>query len=267
MNISHKIKLIEKLHLNTSDLKYLDVIKLSHECLEELMLDNTKILKKEFRFIIENPHEADDVRLVAACYYNILLRLETSEVLDKVCEDISDVPFGLIGPNEDDSYLKEREEIAKEKQKLWKKRENNAKAAQKKLEKMSSEEICNEIFSYILKKYPELENGYNAVLYRSGREDYYEMLSIRYCPTLVSHQEWTKINIAAKNVENKLRKYADMIILDQLEYWIKEYKEWANDQGYHRVTKVSINSFFREKNKKVSSNVIDKLKSGLECSE
>ena len=260
MTIEQKIKLIEILCLNPSDIDYINDIKLSQECYEQLMSGNVDILAKELQNIVNNADEKDRVRLVAACLKNKLRLNELSVALDKACEDNFDnVSFGLIGPEVDDSYWKEREELAKENQKLWKEREKTAKASQKKLEKMSTDEICDEIFDYTLKKYPELANGYNSVLYRSGREDYYEMLCIRHCPNLVSHQEWTKLNIAASNVENKLRAYADKVIFDSINYWKNEYLAWKEVRKVSKITKSSIKSFFYEKGKKVSPNVIDKL--------
>lgn len=172
--------------------------------------------------------------------------------------------FGLIGPDDDEAYWKEREEEAKENRAMWKEREKTAKESQKKLAKMTAEEICDEIFDYTIKKYPELADGFNPTLYRSGREDYYEMLSVRHCPNLIKHQEWTKLNIAASNVEARLRANADAVILDNIEHWKNEYEAWSDSHGNKKVTKSSIKNFFIEKGKKASSTVIDKLKMELE---
>jgi hypothetical protein len=188
-----------------------------------------------------------------------------SEDLDAACEEIADnMSFGLIGPDDDEAYWKEREEEAKENRAMWKEREKTAKESQKKLAKMTAEEICDEIFDYTIRKYPELADGFNPTLYRSGREDYYEMLSVRHCPNLIKHQEWTKLNIAASNVEARLRANADAVILDNIEHWKNEYEAWSDSHGNKKVTKSSIKNFFIEKGKKASSTVIDKMKMELE---
>ena len=90
------------------------------------------------------------------------------------------------------------------------------------------------------------------------------MLSVRHCPNLIKHQEWTKLNIAASNVEARLRANADAVILDNIEHWKNEYEAWSDSHGNKKVTKSSIKSFFIEKGKKASSTVIDKLKMELE---
>ena len=204
-------------------------------------------------------------RLLAACYFSKLKWYMPSEDLDAACEEIADnMSFGLIGPDDDEAYWKEREEEAKENRAMWKEREKTAKESQKKLAKMTAEEICDEIFDYTIKKYPELADGFNPTLYRSGREDYYEMLSVRHCPNLIKHQEWTKLNIAASNVEARLRANADAAILDNIEHWKNEYEAWSDSHGNKKVTKSSIKNFFIEKGKKASSTVIDKLKMELE---
>jgi hypothetical protein len=265
MDIKYKIKLIDILHLNPSDIESFNFINLSKESLDEMMSGNNDKLLKELEATTNNSKVEERQRLLAACYFSKLKWYMPSEDLDAACEEIADnMSFGLIGSDDDETYWKEREEQAKENQAMWKEREKTAKESQKKLAKMTTEKICDEIFDYTIKKYPELADGYNPTLYRSGREDYYEMLSVRHCPNLVKHQEWTKLNIAANNVEARLRAYADNVILDNIEHWKNEYEAWSDSHGNKKVTKSSIKNFFVEKGKKVSPTVIDKLKMELE---
>jgi hypothetical protein len=264
MDINYKIKLVEIFRLSPLELDSLDVITLSEESLVEMTHNRYDLILEELTNVTNNSEEKDIVRLIAASLKSRLQWYSVADVLDKEYEILSSQD-DLIDDDldDDDASWKESKEQAKENQKIWKEREKKAKESQKKLKLMSTEDICNEIFNFILNKYPEIENGFNSVLYRSGREDYYEMLGIRYCPNLVSHQEWTKIYLASNKVEELLRTHADSIIIGEILFWKDEYWKWFKSNNLNKVTKTSIISFFKEKGKKVSTYVVDKMKNEL----
>lgn len=261
MDIKYKIKLVEILRLRPADLEFIDSIKLSDECLVELLKDDKALLDKELEAIVSNETNENNTRLIAASLRTHLLWNSASDAIDEVCEDMVAGGYDYF----EDFPVEETWEskLYKEKQGNPQEREKSFKEAKKLIERLSKEELIKRYCEFIMEKYPQLKDGFDNGLYRMGMSDYHEYLGINgkeyLFPTELSH----KVYFARRGVMEELNRMIDELYFEQLDSWKAKYKSWLEQRHETRISKKSIKTFFDEHGKKVSDKVLDKMKMEL----
>ena len=255
MDIKYKIKLIEILRLRPADLDVLDSVILSDSCLEAIMKGDRAALDKELGAIVENENADERTRLVAASLKSLLLWNTASDELDKEYEAM------MLDDSElDDLPVEETWEskLYKENQGNLKEREMAFKEGKELLGELSIEELAKQYCEYIMQKYPQLKDGFDNGLYRIGMADFHEHLGLKGKEYLLPSELTNKEYMARRGVMDGLNK-----LIDELDYWKKEYKIWLENRHESRISKKSLKMFFEERGKHPSDKVLDRMKTEL----
>lgn len=250
MDIRYKLKLVDVLEIEPYNFPYIEKLNLPTETLEKLMEDDYGLLFHDLTTIIENENENEQNRLVATYFrsklaWGILNKADKEdfyEIDNSDSDDIDDV-------NDSNGSFKiyENKEILK---------------LCEKIEKIPQETINKQMFDFIRKNYPAFENGFDLTLYRLGRDSFYESLGIQGGIWWYSQSVREKLRLAEKVVQEDLQNYINNLFVNNISYWVKEYKKWSTENGT-KYTKGNIKNFFTTKGKKVPSYFMDMLKANL----
>lgn len=261
MDIKYKLKLVEVLRLRPADIELISSITLSEECLDAMMKENYTPLAQELNAIVTNIDEAEEVRLIAASLKTMLLWINASDELDTVCNDmlLEDNPDLLETPIEETWESK----MYREKHADSKERELSFKEAKKMLTDTPVEELTAQYCEFIMRKFPQLRDGFDNGLYRMGMGAYHEHIGINGKEYLLPTEINQKLYFARRGVMDGLNKIIDDIFLREIDRWKTDYRQWLEQRHETRISKKSIKTFFEEQGKHVSDKVLDKMKMDL----
>lgn len=141
---------------------------------------------------------------------------------------------------------------AKEQRKLQK----EAVAKYKGLEKKT---IIADFKNYVLKKYPQIINGFDRSIYRNAKIAYWDkenIFNLWEIPTKL----YEKIKEAEHEVEEMLKEDVLKNAEKMYPIWKEKYLLWLKKNGLTKATKVNIKDFFRSIKVKPSETIVERLK-------
>lgn len=228
-NIEAKFKLIEILNISPVELSYIKDLTIPENIVSELLNGESGALKVHLENIQNDETLPVDTRLLAACLKN---RMKDKE-------------------NE------------KERNKMWRDREIEFHKSIPILKKYTQEEMNSVMFNYIWEHFPLLQKGFDRKIYPKARDSFFGHIGIAYYRYQLPQKVQDKINIADDYVKNEIINRFKKLEIESIDKWAIQYKQSMDELGVKKYTKSSIKGFFDELGLKVSSIVIDTIKSKL----
>ena len=161
---------------------------------------------------------------------------------------------------EEKEAIKENE---KERNKMWRDREIEFHKSIPILKKYTQEEMNSVMFNYIWEHFPLLQKGFDRKIYPKARDSFFGHIGIAYYRYQLPQKVQDKINIADDYVKNEIINRFKKLEIESIDKWAIQYKQSMDELGVKKYTKSSIKGFFDELGLKVSSIVIDTIKSKL----
>lgn len=250
-NIEAKFKLIEILNISPVELSYIKDLTIPENIVSELLNGESGALKVHLENIQNDETLPVDTRLLAACLKN---RMKDSVIrikMDGLDEDLTE---------EEKEAIKENE---KERNKMWRDREIEFHKSIPILKKYTQEEMNSVMFNYIWEHFPLLQKGFDRKIYPKARDSFFGHIGIAYYRYQLPQKVQDKINIADDYVKNEIINRFKKLEIESIDKWAIQYKQSMDELGVKKYTKSSIKGFFDELGLKVSSIVIDTIKSKL----
>ena len=265
-DIEAKFILIEILGLSLVELPFIENLTIPKNIIDDLYNDKVETLKVYFENIKNDDSISDDTRLIAAC---LRTKIKDNSVRLDFLDLAEDDEFAdEEGYNYYDEDLSEEEKNAikeneKESNKLWRDRETEFHKALPILKKYTQEQMNEIMFNYVWQQYPKLQKGFDRNIYSKARDGFFSHIGISYYRYQLPQKVLDKINIAEDYVKDEVVNRFKKMEIENIDNWIIEYKRSMNELGIKKYTKGSIKAFFKELGFKVSSIVIDTMKSKL----
>ena len=194
--------------------------------------------------------------------YTDLIKQIDDGVIEKVEMTVgsTSIKVKIKDVEEEKEAIKENE---KERNKMWRDREIEFHKSIPILKKYTQEEMNSVMFNYIWEHFPLLQKGFDRKIYPKARDSFFGHIGIAYYRYQLPQKVQDKINIADDYVKNEIINRFKKLEIESIDKWAIQYKQSMDELGVKKYTKSSIKGFFDELGLKVSSIVIDTIKSKL----
>lgn len=267
-NIEAKFKLIEILNISPVELSYIKDLTIPENIVSELLNGKSDTLKVYLENMQNDETLPVDTRLLAACLKNKMKDSIIRIKMDGLDEDEDDEVEEEEGYDKFDEDLTEEEKEAikeneKERNRMWRDREIEFHKSIPILKKYTQEEMNSAMFNYIWEHFPLLQKGFDRKIYAKARDSFWGHIGIAFYRYQLPQKVQDKINIADDYVKSEIINRFKNLEIENIDKWAIQYKQSMDELGVKKYTKSSIKSFFDELGLKVSSVVIDTIKSKL----
>ena len=266
-NIEAKFKLIEILNISPVELSYIKDLTIPENIVSELLNGESCALKVHLENIQNDETLPVDTRLLAACLKNRMkdsvIRIKMDGLDEDEDDEVEEENYGYFDEDlteEEKEAIKENE---KERNKMWRDREIEFHKSIPILKKYTQEEMNSVMFNYIWEHFPLLQKGFDRKIYPKARDSFFGHIGIAYYRYQLPQKVQDKINIADDYVKNEIINRFKKLEIESIDKWAIQYKQSMDELGVKKYTKSSIKGFFDELGLKVSSIVIDTIKSKL----
>ena len=254
MNLRTKINLIKKFKITPEQIVFLEKIKILFNYETSISQNDfneiNDILNNKLEELIEKNEEENSIILAYIIstleHNNISIKLDFNNEIDdytyseeneESIDDFIDEIGGLSG--------KEQKELQKKAVAKYKEFEHN--------------QIVNEFRDFILKKYPQILNGFDRSIYANAKVAYWKkehIFDLWQIPTKV----YEKIKDAEYKVEDTLKEDIQKHSEKMFIYWYEDYKKWLAKNSLSKSTKLNIKDFFKSIKVKPSETIVERIK-------
>jgi hypothetical protein len=261
MKLKTKINLIKKLKLQPEQIIYLESLNISFDFENELLNDDVEFVIKSLNIKLQELVHIDDEQNCLNLAY-IISVIEHNELrLEFDFENNSEIDTDDFfndekyeNDNQDENEFIDQIEglTAKEQKKLQRE-------AVIKYKEIDGNTIINELKNFVVKKYPQIINGFDRSIYSSAKLVYWKkehIFDFWQIPTKI----YEKIKEAEYEVEQKLREEVVKNGEKMYTIWAQNYKIWLAENGLTKSTKVNIKDYFKSIKVKPTETIVERIK-------
>lgn len=263
MDISIKLRLLEKYNFSLTEIQCLDRMNLSDEVIDVIMSEESSDVTDKCLLIKNDASQSDDSRLLAARLTRKSSSIEDDDDWDEDGDEFDNyfnAPPEHLDEDEKATWIQTRAEN----EARWREEEKLFYKNLPIVKKWTQEEFNEKMFAYMWENYPELHYGYDRSVFVKARDGFPKHTGLYYRRCNVPEEVWKKLDNATEYCKEEInRRFAELEI-SNVEQWKNEYVEWMQQEGVTKINKTYIRAFFKARNIKASAITVDRIKELLD---